>query len=306
MNDSGTSVLPASINYRLLRIASEQFGKAPAALEEPEYKQVRSIAAREYLIEQAVLASDEARDIVVPPSQVDRAAEQIAARYGDEDSFYQELADNNLRLQDLKVALERELRVEAVLALVGSRAPVVDDTEVNLFYYMNRDRFKRPEIRRARHILVTVNPQFPENTREAAQKRIEQIQKRVSKNPARFAEQASKHSECPTSLQGGLLGDIKRESLYPELDEVLFQMKPGQVSDIVESPVGLHILFCEQVRPEGIAPLSEVLEKLREQLQEKQRSRFTRRWIQQLLKDQDDEESDNTSIQSANQTKELA
>lgn len=277
----------ASIQYRLLRIATEQFGTAPAGLDEEQYKQVRSIAAKEYLIEQAVLSSKEAVDIVVPQSQVDKAAQQIAARYGDEEAFYQELADNGLRLGDLKHALERELRVEAVLARVASRAPVVEDTEVNLFYYMNRDRFHRPELRTARHILVTVNPEFPENTREEAQKRLEKIRQRISKKPARFAEQALKHSECPSSLQGGLLGDVKTDTLYPELGEVLFRMQPGEVSKVIESPVGLHILFCEAIMPEGIAPLADVMEKLRQQLQEKQNEKHTRRWIQGLLKEKD-------------------
>lgn len=278
----------ASIQYRLLRIATEQFGTAPAGLDEQQYKQVRSIAAKEYLIEQAVLSSPEAADIVVPQSQVDKAAEQIGARYGDEEAFYQELADNNLRLSDLKHALERELRVEAVMARVASRAPVVEDTEVNLFYYMNRDRFYRPELRTARHILVTVNPQFPENTREEATKRLEKIRQRIAKKPARFAEQAMKHSECPSSLQGGLLGDVKTDTLYPELGEVLFKMHPGDVSEVIESPVGLHILFCEAILPEGIAPLADVLEKLRQQLQDKQNEKFTRRWIQALLQDKED------------------
>lgn len=289
MADTATTGLEtASIQYRLLRIATEQFGSAPAALDEDQYRQVRSIAAREYLIEQAVLSSKEAADIVVPQSQVDKAVQQIGERYEDEEAFFDELAENNLRLTDLRTALERELRVEAVLALITSRAPRVEDTEVNLFYYMNRDKFNRPELRTARHILVTVNPDFPENTREVAQSRLLKIRQRVLKKPARFSEQAMKHSECPSSLQGGLLGDVKDDTLYPELGEVLFRMQPGEVSEIVESPVGLHLLFCEAILPAGIAPLKEILEKLREQLQEKQGNKFTRRWIQSLLREQDE------------------
>lgn len=288
MVDRTTELEPASIQYRLLRIANDQFGTGPTGLDEQQYRQVRSIAAKEYLIEQAVLSSAEAADIVVPQSQVDKAAEQIAARYGDEETFYQELGDNNLRISDLKTALERELRVEAVLALVSSRAPLVEDTEVDLFYYMNRDRFHRPELRTARHILVTVNPQFPENTPEEAARRLQKIRQRIVKKPSRFAEQAAKHSECPSSMQGGLLGDVKRDTLYPELGEVLFTMRPGEVSEPVESPMGLHLLFCEAIQPEGIAPLADIIDKLRQQLQEKQAEKFTRRWIQSLVNDQDD------------------
>ncbi|TGD75128.1 nitrogen fixation protein NifM [Mangrovimicrobium sediminis] len=273
----------ASVNYRLLRIATERFERPPAALEEAQYVEVRNIAAREYLIEQAVLSAPEAADIVIPESQLDHAVEQIRARYGDDEAFQAELQSNGLGVRELRLALERELRVEAVLAKVGARAPQVEDTEVNLFYYMNRDRFRRPETRVARHILVTVNPEFVENTREEAGRRIEQIRRRVLKNPARFSEQASKHSECPTSLQGGLLGEVQRDNLYPELDAVLFGMREGQVSEVIESPVGLHVLLCEKIRPAGPVPLREVAGRLREQMQEKQSSRFVKRWIQQAL-----------------------
>jgi len=273
----------ASINYRLLRIAAERYGKAPAVLEANEQSVIRAVAAREYLIEQAVLASPEARAIVVPASQLDSAVAQIAARYADAAAFTGELAANGLGVEDLRHALARELRVESVLALVGSRAPQVEDTEVNLFYYLNREKFNRPETRTARHILVTINPQFSENTRDAAAQRVEQIRRRVSKHPARFPEQATKHSECPTSLQGGLLGDVQRGALYPELDAVLFALGEGQVSAVTESPIGLHVLLCERIRPAGPVALKDVAAKLREQIQDKQRSRTVRRWIRQAL-----------------------
>ncbi len=289
----------ASINYRLLRIAVERFERPPAALQEPEYAEVRGIAAREYLIEQAVLSSPEAADIVVPESQVDKALEQIRARYGDDAAFLAELEQNGLAVADLRLALGRELRVESVLAKVGAGVPPVEDTELNLFYYMNRDSFRKPETRIARHILLTINPDFPENTREAAQKRIAQIRRRVAKSPARFAEQAMKHSECPTSLQGGLLGEVKRDNLYPELDAALFAMREGQVSGVIESPVGMHVLLCEKISPAGPVALKDVAGRLREQMQEKQRTRFVKRWIQQAL------DTPDTQAQS-NRARELA
>jgi len=273
----------ASVNYRLLRIALERYQRQPDRLEAGEYEDVRNVAAREYLIEQAVLSSPEAMDTVVPASQLDTAVEQIRARYGTSEAFIAELDANGLALADLRMALERELRVEGVLARVGARAAAVEETEVNLFYYLNRDKFNKPETRIARHILVTINPQFPENTREAALKRIEQIQRRVAKHPARFAEQAMKHSECPTSLEGGMLGQVKRGDLYPQLEAALFNMRQGLVSEVVESPLGLHVLLCEQIRPAGQVPLRKVAGKLREQMQDKQRSRYIKRWIQQAL-----------------------
>ncbi|MYM62470.1 nitrogen fixation protein NifM [Pseudomaricurvus sp. HS19] len=283
MSDS-SSALPVSVNYRLLRIATDQFDKAPSQLDESQRKKVSSIAAKEYLLEQAVLSSPEASDIIVPPSQVDIALQQICERYESEEAFEEALEENNLSVAGLREALHRELWVEAVIAKVESRAPVVDETEVSLFYYMNVDRFTRPEVRNGRHILITINPEFPDNTEEAAKKRIALVQKRVAKNPERFAEQAMKHSECPTALQGGELSNIKAGDLYQSLETVFFAMQPGQVSEVLESPVGLHVLYCESVQAGGVPSYEEIADKLRESLQGQQCRRHSREWVQQRLR----------------------
>jgi peptidyl-prolyl cis-trans isomerase C len=180
-------------------------------------------------------------------------------------------------------ALARELRVEAVLDLVSSRVKVPDSTDVQLFYYMHPEQFEQPETRRAHHILITLNDAYPENTREAAAQRLQLIRKRLLHKPQRFAEQAMKHSECPSALQGGLLGQVPRGTLYPELDAALFAMTAGALSELVESPVGLHLLWCESIVPARTVPLAEVMPALREKMLEKQRQRQQKAWLRELL-----------------------
>ncbi|MBK7954464.1 MAG: peptidylprolyl isomerase [Candidatus Accumulibacter sp.] len=65
-----------------------------------------------------------------------------------------------------------------------------------------------------RHILVTIHEQLADNQRQPARDRIEAIRSRLLKEPQRFAEQALKHSECPTAINGGLLGSVPRGQLY--------------------------------------------------------------------------------------------
>lgn len=277
--------IPAHIDlgYLLLGIAEQRFGCTPAQMNEEQRREAERIAQRQADIEQHVLASAEARGVMVPPSEVAAAVGRIRARYGDSGEFTRELAANNLDEARLHVALARELKVEAVLARVGARTPEVDDTEARLYYYLHLRQFERPETRVARHILITINPAFPENQRDVALRRSAEIARRLARKPDRFAEQAGKHSECPTALEGGVLGRLKRGTLYPELDAVLFGMTEGTVSDVVESPLGFHVLFCEKIYRAGPAPLVEVLPKLRERLTAREASRAQKRWIEQLL-----------------------
>ncbi len=272
-----------ALNYRMLRIATEKYGVLPDQLDSQQKHEVDSVAAKEVIMERAVLSSKEAQNVVISPEQIERAVAEIKNRYEQEEQFFAAMDNSGLDEEKLREALEREIKVEAVLDWVSHEVPDVDDTEVTLFYYLHQSRFQNPERRTARHILVTINPDFPENTREAARERIELISERLKKDVRRFSDQAIKHSECPTGLNGGLLGDIPKDTLYPELDAVLFTMQPGEISSVVESEVGFHILLCEAIQPEETVAIDSVKEKLREQLTQRQRSRHQKRWLRSIL-----------------------
>ena len=272
-----------TLAYMLLGIAATRFGCAPVRMTDGQRREAERIAQRQFDIEQKVLSSAEARAVIVPPSEVSTAVDNIRARYGDANEFIRELESNDLNEALLREALARELKVEAVLARVAARTPTVDETEARLYYYLHLQQFEQPETRTARHILITINPTFPENRRDVALQRCAEIAKRLARKPDRFAEQAGKHSECPTALDGGTLGRLKRGTLYPELDAVLFALREGGVSDVVESPLGFHILFCEKIYRAGPASLAEVLPQLRERLTARAANRAKKRWIEQLL-----------------------
>lgn len=242
MTGADMSAKAGARDYLVLRAALARFGKTPAELSGGELEAVNQQARREFELESRVLQSPEAREVCLEPSAIEKAVTTIAERYPDADEFEEDLARNGLDATSLRQALERELRVEAVLDRVASRAAEIGDLEARIYYYMHPEKFTAPEIRVARHILVTVNDEYAENTRAAALARIEQIAERVKRKPQRFAEQAGKHSECPTAMQGGVLGRVPRGQLYPELETALFALREGEVSGVVESPLGFHVL----------------------------------------------------------------
>lgn len=123
----------------------------------------------------------------------------------------------------------------------------ISDTDVEIFYHLHQPRIRRPETRVLRHILITLNDEFAENRPLKARARLNDIRKTLIKDPQRFAELALKYSECPTSLDGGLLGTVQRGQLYPELEPVAFALQAGELSAIAESPMGLHLLRCDSI-----------------------------------------------------------
>ena len=271
-----------ALAYLELKTAQSLFGKSPTELAEDERQRVRALADRQYGLEARVLRAPEAGDAMVPAASLQAAFEEIRKRYAEEDEFIADLARNGLDQAAFNAALERELRVEAILEKVGARAPQVSEIDVELYYHYHPDQFRRPETRLARHILVTLNPTLPDNTEVAARSRIEAIAARLEKSPRRFEEQALKHSECPTALQGGRLGDIPRGQLYPELDAALFSLTAGRISAVLESPLGYHLVLCEAITPERVLSLNQARGPIRARLEKNRKRICQQAWLKQL------------------------
>ncbi len=270
--------------YLALKLARELCGKAPHELDDEEHKRVVAVARRQTEIERRILGTLEASSVVLPESSVAQAFGEIRARFADDAELDAGLAQAGLTQQSLLVAIARDLKVEAVLEQVaGHEAVPVSDTDVEIFYLQNVDKFRKPETRVLRHILVTINDDLPGSERLAAQRRIEAIHARLAKEPGRFAEQALKHSECPTAMNGGLLGSVHPGQLYPELDAVAFSTEPGKLSGIVESPLGLHLLLCESIDPVRQVPLAEARERIRAHIDAKRGEAVQKRWVARLF-----------------------
>ncbi|MCG8080043.1 MAG: nitrogen fixation protein NifM, partial [Candidatus Thiodiazotropha taylori] len=165
---------------------------------------------------------------------------------------------------------------------VASRGADINDLDIQLFYEMHHDRFQTPETRIARHILITINPDFPENTRSAAYSRMEKVIEKLAGRVNRFDQFAKRYSECPTAMEGGKLGEISRGQLYEALDAELFNMQLDEISPIVESDMGLHILYCEKIKPAKRVPLSKAAPRIREILTERQRRNCQKSWLNSL------------------------
>lgn len=268
--------------YQELKLAERLFGKAPEALNPSERQRVRSAAARQRAIETLILAAPEALGVVLPAAAVDATVAGIRERFGSEDEYAADLARSGLTPATLRQAISCDLAVEAVLERVGARAAPVSATEVEIFWFMHRERFRRPEHRRLRHLLITVNDGIPGSDRDAARARIEAIALRLRKDAGRFAEQALKHSECPTALNGGLLGAVPRGQLYPQLDDAAFVLAVGELSDIVETEIGFHLVQCDAIEPEREQSAADAAPRIREHLEGQRRAMCQKGWINSL------------------------
>ena len=268
--------------YLALKLAARLYSKPLEVLAADELRRVKTVAAKQHELETLILTTPEAASVMLPETSIEASLAEIRERYASDADFNADLDRIGLDAPLLRQAVERDMVVEAVLEKIAARAVAVSDTEVEIFWFMHRDRFRRAETRVLRHILVTINEQLAGNERPAARARIDAIQARLAKSPERFAEQALKHSECPTAMNGGLLGSVPRGQLYPELEAVAFALAEASLSEPVESELGYHLIHCETINPERQSQLDEVRPTIREHLEQQRRSVCQKSWINSL------------------------
>ena len=149
--------------------------------------------------------------------------------------------------------------------------------DIEEYYYANIEDFSYPEEIRLRHLMLRLPPGADEPARLEKRNTLEGVLERVRKGED-FAALAKTYSEDAGSRdQGGDLGYVKRGQLLPEVEGAAFALKPGEVSEIVSSTHGFHLIKVEDYRASRVEPLEEVKEQIRETLTEEKAWRLARR-----------------------------
>lgn len=210
-------------------------------------------------------------------------------------AFKDVLSRNNLTQEQLVELLTREgltlqdykdrLREQIVLARLMNQAVrsrvSVDTSEVEAYYQTHRGEFDQAPQARVRHIFFRVDPGTGRPQTDDAQARATRVLQEA-RNGGDFANLARRYSEDATAANGGDLGLIKRGDARPEFEEVIFNMKEGEISEIIRTPNGLHIVKIESFSKGSLRGFSEIKPEIeRRLLQEKMEKRF-QDWTNEL------------------------
>lgn len=137
----------------------------------------------------------------------------------------------------------------------------ISDDELRQRYENEKDSFQQPEQRHARHILFKVAASDSDARRAEQKKKAETVLASTRKGED-FSVLASKFSEGPTKDRGGDLGFFTKGQMVPAFDKAVFSLQAGQISDLVETPFGFHIIKLEAVRPAKIRSFDQVKDSL--------------------------------------------
>jgi len=143
----------------------------------------------------------------------------------------------------------------------------VTPEELKSYYDSNAQRFRTEEQRRASHILITVPKDAKDADRKAAKDKAQKLLEDLRKHPETFADVAKKNSQDPGSAEkGGDLGFMGRGALVKPFEDAMYALKDGQISDLVETDYGYHIIKLTGIKPAATQPLAEVRPELEAEL----------------------------------------
>jgi peptidyl-prolyl cis-trans isomerase C len=226
------------------------------------------------LITQELLWQEaEAKQLVASGAEVAARVAVVKQGAGSEESYRAELARAGFTEAEFVDDVRRQLSVQRLITEDIAADLSVSDEEVHAFYEANIDQLTRPEEIHARHVLIKVAPDADEAVKRDARRRIEAVLEEARKPGADFAELARTHSEGPSAPQGGDLGFVPEGRFVPEFEAAARSLKPGQISDVVETRFGYHVIELQERRPAQVAAEAEVSDRIRDHLrQQKSRS----------------------------------
>ena len=247
-------------------------------------KTLRESALQQLIVEQ--LLEEKVKDIKTEMTneEADKIfRERLAGQAVDMNEFKKVLAENNVSYDEVLDEVKKEQKFTNFIDSQMGDSVKVTEEDAKKYYDEHQSDFDRPEQVRASHILVRVEPNAPQEEQEKAKEKIDGILRRL-KEGADFAELAKEVGGFPTAPNGGDLGYFQKDEMDPNFGKVAFELPVGQVSDVVKTNYGYHVIKATDHRKAGIVPFDEIKDKLIDAMEKQKKDEFTSKYIQSLIK----------------------
>jgi peptidyl-prolyl cis-trans isomerase SurA len=233
------------------------------------------------LIEEKLLLGEAKKlNIEVDDKEVAARISDSQKRFGTKEAFERALAEQRMTIKDLKAKYRDQIMTRRLVdQKVGSRI-IITPVEVSEYYRKHSEEFVQPEEILPRNILIRPKEDLPPD--KALE--LAQLVGRRLREGADFAELAKTYSDGPGASEGGLMGYRKKGELAPEMDKVIFNLKEGETSDMIETGMGYLFFKIEARRPGRSLSLSEARSQIEEIIYSERGKEKMKGWVDGLKK----------------------
>ena len=222
------------------------------------------------------------------PADIDKKVQeqiaQVKSQVGGEEQLQKTLADTGITFDEYTKRVRDNVIIrEAVQSVVDKEVKIAPE-DVKAFYDKNPDQFKQPETVRASHILIRVAPDASDVVKKEKRTQIDSVRTLV-KNGEKFTDVAKKFSEDPGSAtNGGDLGFFGRGQMVPEFDAAAFSLKTNEISEVITTQFGYHVLLVTDRKPAQTIAFDQVKVDLAQYLKQRKGADITRDQVASLRK----------------------
>ena len=213
---------------------------------------LEQLIATELLLQEA--SKVEVKDL---ERKIEEKYTQGRSKFPTEEAFKKAIGELDMTEKDLRDYTRRDLVISSFIESAIVAKVTVSDEDAKKFYDQNQNLFTKGESVKASHILIGVDEKASEADRKAAREKADKLRKELEAG-ADFAALAKANSTCPSSQQGGDLGTFGKGQMVAPFEKAAFTLKPGSISDVVETQFGYHIIKVVEKTPEDKVKFDEV------------------------------------------------
>ena len=273
---NGQEISAEAVNFELDRLVRFYMGHGMTMAEVRQNLPKLEAKALDQAIGAKLLLDQAARlDIPVTEKDIDAEVARVVQQVGGEENYKKALAAQGISEADFRKELEKGARVNMLVNQACAHVADPTEDEVTAFYEAHKQEYVEPHQVLCQHILV-------KGSNDAALDKIKEIRERIVNDKADFAEEAKKHSDCPSGAQGGSLGWFGRGMMVPEFDKAAFEMKKGEVSGVVTTEFGYHIIYKADERGGGQQTIVDVHDQIKDLLRHEARGKAMDAYVAEL------------------------
>jgi peptidyl-prolyl cis-trans isomerase C len=256
---NGQLISTSNVRIFAMRAGAVPDDKAPGAYREA----VQHLIVRELLFQEA-----NRRGLKADDRLVEQKYDEAHLPYKDDKSWAEFLRKQGMDPPAFRAELRVQYTVQALLKQQSEQtATEITDAEAEQFFNQNPDKFETGERLRARHILIRVPPDVAPGRRDEFRTKAEGLLARI-RSGEDFAKLAGEYSDDVGSKgKGGVLQVFSKGQMHPSFEKVAYELKPGQLSDVVETPFGFHIIRLDERLPSEKLPFEAVKAEVKQYLQ---------------------------------------
>ena len=278
---NGTPITEKELEAEIQQMAP----RMPRGYLEKNKAQVRQQTLDRMIIMRLLDKRMKAAGIVVTVQEVNEQVNEIASQQGlSLDGFKEMLKGRGMNFDDWKKQMQFERRTQfrkLFEAEFGDQLSVTEN-DANNYYSQNIKRFETPEQVKASHILIKPDPNAdPNESKAKAMAKAQDLLTQI-KADANFAELAKANSDCPSSAKGGDLGFRPRGVFDPAFDKVAFTLKVNEVSDVVQTRFGYHIIKATDRKEASTKTFAEAKDEIIKTLKQRKQGELAQKYVASL------------------------